>query len=185
MSIIYGKRIRLRAVERDDLKKFHEWVNDPDVTEGLMLYLPMSMLDEEKWYERATGRSPDEKPLAIELRDGEGWRLIGNCAFFSIDTVSRAGEFGIMIGDKSVWNQGLGTETVGLILRHGFKTLNLHRVILQVFGDNPRAIRAYEKAGFVREGTQREAIFKNGKYMDIHMMSVLRREWDACQTEER
>ncbi len=185
MSIIYGKRVRLRAVEREDVKKFYEWVNDPDVTFGLSLYLPMSMLDEEKWFERAAGRAPDEKPLAIELRAGDGWRLIGNCAFFGIDSVARSGEFGIMIGDKSLWNQGLGTETVGLILRHGFETLNLNRVVLHVFADNPRAVRAYEKAGFTREGTLREAVFKHGKYSDMHIMSVLRREWDARKEKEQ
>jgi RimJ/RimL family protein N-acetyltransferase len=185
MSVIYGKRIRLRAVEREDVKKFFEWVNDPEVTFGLSLYLPMSMFDEEKWFERASSRAPDEKPLAIDLRSGDAWRLIGNSSFFDIDAITHSGELGIMIGDKSAWNQGLGTETMGLLLRHGFETLNLNRIMLKVYADNPRAIRTYEKSGFRREGTMREAIYKRGKYEDIHIMGVLRREWDARQSEER
>lgn len=185
VSIIYGERVRLRAVEREDVKKFFEWVNDPEVTSGLTLYLPMSMIDEEKWFESASKRLPDEKPLAIEVRAGDGWRLIGNCAFFDIDTVAHSAEFGIMIGDKSIWNQGLGTETVGLLLRHGFETLNLNRIVLKVYADNPRAIRAYEKAGFVREGTLREAVFKRGKFGAVHIMSVLRREWEGKKKEKQ
>ena len=78
MSIIYGKRIRLRAVEREDVQKFHEWVNDPEVTRSLALYLPMSMRDEENWFDGFGKRDPNEKPLAIEIRKGKAWKLIGN-----------------------------------------------------------------------------------------------------------
>jgi RimJ/RimL family protein N-acetyltransferase len=176
--MIYGERIRLRGVERDDIPRFYEWINDPQVLEGLSIYLPMSMTDEEKWFERATSREQPEKPLAIDMQDGAGWRLIGNCGFFDFDWTSRAGEIGIMIGDRSVWDQGYGTETVGLMLKHGFETLNLNRVVLRVYDNNRRAIRAYEKAGFTHEGTLRQVAYKNGVYHDLHVMSVLRSEWD-------
>lgn len=185
MSIIYGERIRLRAIEREDVKKFLEWVNDPEVTFGLSLFLPMSLTDEERWFDGIAHRSPSEKPLGIDLRDGEGWRLIGNCTFFDVDTVARSGELGIMIGDKSAWNKGLGTETMRLLLRHGFETLNLNRVMLRVYAENPRAVRAYEKAGFKLEGTLREAVFKRGKYGDVHIMSVLKSEWESRPKENR
>ncbi len=177
--MIYGKRVRLRGVEKADVPKFYEWINDPDVTDGLAVYLPFSMQDEEKWLESIGSREQAEKPLAIEMREGRGWRLIGNCSFFHIEWTNRAAEFGIMIGDKSIWNKGYGTETVELILQHGFDTLNLNRVFLRVYSSNPRARRAYEKAGFVFEGTMREAVYKRGKYADVHFMSVLRSEWDA------
>jgi len=185
VSIIYGKRVRLRAAEHDDVKKFHEWINDPEVTHGLALYLPMSLRDEEAWFENVAKRPPDERPLAIDVRAGDNWRLIGNSGFFEIDHLAHAAEVGIMLGDKSAWNQGLGTEAMELLLRHGFETLNLNRIMLKVYADNPRAIRSYEKAGFVHEGTLREAVFKRGRYTDVHMMSVLRREWLARPKEER
>jgi RimJ/RimL family protein N-acetyltransferase len=181
MSMIYGKRVRLRALEKGDMAKFYDWVNDPEVTAGLTLFLPMSTLDEEKWFERVMQRPQEERPFAIEIRDGEGWRLVGNCSFFDLDRVALAGEVGIMIGDKSVWGQGYGAETMELLLRHGFWTLNLNRVSLRVYANNERAIRAYEKAGFVLEGRLRQAVYKQGKYQDVLMMSVLRNEWDARQ----
>lgn len=184
MSMIYGKRVRLRALEKSDVSKFYDWVNDPEVTAGLTLYLPMSTLDEEKWFDSVQQRPQEEKPFAIEIHDGEAWRLVGNCAFFDLDRVAHAGEFGIMIGDKSIWGQGYGTETVGLILHHGFRTLNLNRVSLRVYADNARAIRAYEKAGFVLEGRMRQAVYKQGRYQDVLLMSVLRQEWDAQQERQ-
>jgi diamine N-acetyltransferase len=181
--MIYGERVRLRALERSDVAQCYEWVNDPEVTAGLALFLPMSTLDEEKWFESSTQRPQETKPLVIEVREGEHWRMIGNCSFFDLDWVTRSAEFGIMIGDKTVWNQGYGTEAILLLLRHGFLTLNLNRIGLKVFTENERAIRAYEKAGFVHEGRMRQAVYKHGKYQDVLFMSVLRDEWDA-RTEE-
>ncbi len=184
MSIIYGERVRLRAVEHDDVKKFHEWVNDPEVTRGLAMYLPMSLTDEESWFSSLAKRDPKEKPLAIEIRKGKHWKLIGNCAVFEIESVNSNAELGIMIGGKSEWNKGYGAEVMTLLLRHCFETLNLNRAFLRVYTDNIRAVRSYEKAGFVLEGRLREAVFKFGKYEDILIMSVLRSEW-LSQTKEK
>jgi RimJ/RimL family protein N-acetyltransferase len=183
MSMIYGGRLRLRATERDDLKHYYEWVNDPEVTCGLSMYLPMSTRDEEKWFEAQLEKEAVERPLAVELRQGDGWKLIGSCGVFDIDWRSSSAELGIMIGDKSVWNQGLGTQVMTLLLRHCFETLNLNRAFLRVHGENARARRSYEKAGFVVEGCMRQAVFKQGKYDDIYIMSVLRGEWDARKME--
>ncbi|MEW6406445.1 MAG: GNAT family protein [Chloroflexota bacterium] len=185
MSMIYGQRVRLRAIERDDVKRYYEWVNDPEVTRSLALYLPMSNQDEEQWFERVSHGDPNEKPLAIEVRDGDGWKLIGNCGVFGIEWVNSSAELGIMIGDKTCWNQGHGTEVMILLLRHCFETLNLHRVFLRVYADNTRGLRAYEKAGFVEEGRMREAVFKHGKYDDVVFMGVLRSEWNARIKEKQ
>lgn len=179
MSIIYGKRIRLRAVEREDVQKFHEWVNDPEVTRGLVLNMPMSMRDEMDWFDGLAKRDLNQRPLAIEISKGKGWKLIGNCGVFGIEWENRSAELGIMIGEKSEWNKGYGAEAMSLLLHHGFETLNLNRIALRVYAENVRAVRSYEKAGFVLEGRMREAVYKNGNYDDVLIMSVLRSEWIA------
>lgn len=177
--MIYGKRVRLRAVERSDLPKFHEWLNDPEVTEGLSMYLPFSMSEEERWFDKVMQAQPDQRPLAIEIKDGQTWQLAGNAGLFNLEWNNRSAEFGIFIGDKSRWDKGYGTEALDLILRHGFDTLNLNRIYLRVYASNARARRSYEKAGFVPEGIMREAAFHHGKYGDVHILSVLRSEWSA------
>lgn len=184
MSVIYGERVRLRAAERDDVKKFYVWVNDPEVTRYLSLYLPMSTVDEENWFDSMTKRDQSEKTLVIEVRDGDGWKMIGNCGVFGIDQVNRLGELGIMLGEKDEWNKGYGTETMTLLLRHSFDTLNLNRAYLQVYAENTHAKRAYDKAGFVEEGRLREAAYKHGRYDDVIVMSVLRSEWIARKKEK-
>lgn len=175
--MIYGDRVRLRHVEREDLVKFQAWLSDPEVIQGLSLYAPISMAEEEKWFEEMLKRPIDEYPLCIEVEADAGWQLIGNSGFFAFDWRNRNAELGIFIGDKSYWDRGYGTEVMKLLLKHGFSTLNLHRIGLRVFEDNPRAIRSYEKAGFVHEGRQRQAEFHKGQFYDVIMMSVLRPEW--------
>ncbi len=180
--MIYGERIRLRGNEREDIPSFVEWLNDPEAIEYLALSLPFSNADEIRWFEKLADRPAEEMPLAIEIKKGKGWILIGNSGFHNIDWKNRSAEVGIFIGDKSCWNKGYGTETMRLLLRHGFGTLNLNRITLRVYEPNKRAIRVYEKAGFILEGRLRQARYKNGQYQDELIMSVLRPEWDKNKT---
>lgn len=175
--MIYGERIRLRHAEPGDLPLFVAWLNDPEVRQGLALFLPISQAEEESWFEKRLALPAEEQPLTIEARQGDGWRTIGNSGFHNLDWRNRSAEVGILIGEKIFWNQGFGSEAVRLLVTHAFNTLNLHRVYLRVFEDNTRAIRAYEKAGFVHEGRQRQAEFRQGRYCDVLLMSVLRIEW--------
>lgn len=177
--MIYGTRIRLRAVERHDLPRFVSWLNDPDVRENLQMLMPLSEAQEESWFVEMLKQPLYEQPLVIEVRDGSGWIAVGDCSFHKIDWRIAMAEVGIFIGDRAYWNLGYGTEAMQLLLDIGFKTLNLNRVFLRVYETNPRAIRAYEKAGFVHEGRLRQAEFRNGRYIDVLLMSVLRSEWQA------
>ena len=181
--MIYGERVRLRHIERDDLSQFVAWLNDPEVTRGLSLHFPLSTDEEESWYGQVLQSPNEERPLCIDAKHNEGWKLIGNSGLFSVDWRNRNAEFGIFIGDRSYWNKGYGTEVVKLILQHGFSTLNLHRIYLTVFADNLPAIRVYEKIGFVHEGRHRQAEFHDGQYHDKLFMSMLRAEWEE-QMEE-
>ena len=82
-----------------------------------------------------------------------------------------------MIGRSEDRLQGAGSFAVNEMLRHAFENLNLHRVELQVLEDNLCAQHVYEKAGFKLEGLRREAVFKNGRYLNCKLYAVLRRDW--------
>ncbi|MBA3075682.1 MAG: GNAT family N-acetyltransferase, partial [Anaerolineae bacterium] len=118
--------------------------------------------------------------LAIDASVGTDWVHIGNTGLHNIDMVTREAEFGIFIGEKSYWSQGLGREATLLTLKHGFEDLNLNRIFLFVFENNLRGIAAYKAVGFVQEGILREAIYKNGRYYNVLVMSVLHSEWKGC-----
>jgi diamine N-acetyltransferase len=177
-DMVNVERIRFRRDEHTDLPKFVEWLNDPEVNRYLeLMYLPFSMANEEQWFEAMLKRSREEQPFAIEIKDGDGWRLVGNCGFFEINWITRSAEVGLFIGDKSIWNKGYGTDVMRLLLRIGFESLNLNRIFLRVDEANKGGIRAYEKAGFIHEGALRQGVFQAGQYRDMLVMSVLRSEW--------
>ena len=142
-----------------------------------MLHLPLSQAVEEQWFEGMLSRPQYEHPLTIEIQQADQWRAIGNCGYNNIDWRCNAAELGIFIGDKSCWNKGYGTQAMRMLLHFGFNTLNLNRIALDVYETNLRAVRSYEKAGFVHEGRKRQGMYKDGRYIDILQMSVLRDEW--------
>lgn len=175
--MIISETVRLRAIERQDLPLFVAWLNDPEVRQHLLVNIPLSQAQEDGWFERMLTRPLEEQPLGIEVRTPEGWRLVGNCSFFDLDWRNRCCEIGIFIGDKEHWSRGYGTQVMRLMLKYGFNTLNLNRIYLRVYESNPRGIKCYEKAGFRHEGRLRQAIFQDGRYIDLLMMSVIRSEW--------
>lgn len=187
MPYLYSERIRLRAAEKEDIPVFVRWINDPDVTENLIMVSPISRVEEENWYDDMMKRPPNEHILVIEIRNQtqqSDYRPIGTCSFINIDWRNRAAEIGIMIGEKAFWDKGYGSETMRLMLDHGFGTLNFHRIYLQVYAKNKRGIRAYEKAGFQHEGMFRQAHYQHGQYYDIYLMSVLKNEWLAIKANK-
>ena len=175
--MILGDTMRLRAIEKEDLPRFVTWLNDPDVCRYLTLYNPLSQAQEEKWFENILNRPVEEQPLVIEIQVDKAWESVGNISFLNMDQHSRNAELGLFIGKKNFWGKGIGTKAIGLMLDYGFKTLNFHRIYLRVFEQNKRGIRCYEKVGFHHEGSMREAQFLDGEYVDVLLMSILRKEW--------
>ena len=180
--MLYGKRIRLRAIEKEDLPRFVVWLNDPEVRRNLQIFQPLSLAQEEVWFKDILQRPVEEQPLVIEIQNADVWQAVGNVGLFAIREADRAAEIGIFIGEKKFWGQGYGTEVMRLMLKHGFNELNLNRIFLRVYATNPRAIRSYEKAGFKPEGRLRQDHFMDGKYIDVILMSVLRSEWKEVES---
>lgn len=175
--MILGEGIRLRAIEESDLPRFVEWLNDPDVYKHLRLIYPLATDMEQAWFARLKDRDPVTRPLGIEIQHSKGWVFIGNIGFNSIDWINRNAEVGLFIGEKQYWSQGYGKKAMRLLLKFGFETLNLHRIMLRVHANNPRAIRSYEAVGFVHEGKLRDDLYQDGQYVDVLILSILRSEW--------
>jgi RimJ/RimL family protein N-acetyltransferase len=88
---------------------------------------------------------------------------------------------GIGLGERTYWGKGYGTDALRILLRFAFDELNLHRVTLNVFSYNTRALRTYAGLGFTVEGTVREALMREGRRWDLIFMGLLRREWEATR----
>ncbi|RLC73685.1 MAG: N-acetyltransferase [Chloroflexi bacterium] len=174
--MILGQKVRLRAIERDDLPTFVRWFNDPEVRRYLLMYMPMSLAEEEKWFEEQLQKR-DSRIFAIEAIDGDQPVHIGNIGIHDIDWKNRMTEVGIAIGEKDYWGRGYGSDALKTLLHFAFQEMNLHRVQLRVHDYNARAIRCYEKCGFQHEGRQRQALFRDGEYHDVLLMGILADEF--------
>ena len=84
----------------------------------------------------------------------------------------------MMIGEKSMWGKGYGTEATRLVVRYAFEELHLNRVQLHVYEYNLRGVRVYEKVGFRREGVLRQEHMYDGRFWDTVVMAILREEWE-------
>ena len=177
--MIPGERTQLRRIERTDIPTFVRWFSDPAVREFLLINRPISLVEEESWFE-AQLRDQSSEIFAIETLDGTH---IGNIGLHDINWVHRRAEMGIVIGEKEYWGRGFGSDAICALLAFAFNEMNLHRIYLQVYEDNERAIQAYKKCGFKLEGTLREAIFRKGTYYDEHIMAVLRSEFAERQDQ--
>jgi len=174
--MILGKRVRLRAIEREDIPTFLKWLNDPQVQRYLgRTPFPLSFAEEERWFERELNT---EKSRIFAIETGKGVH-IGNIGLHEIDYKDGKATLGIMIGEREYWDQGYGTDAVRTLLGFAFQELNLHRVSLEVFEFNQRAMRCYEKCGFRHEGVAREDSFRSGKRHDKILMGILRSEFEG------
>jgi len=169
-----GEKIFLRPLGRDDAELIVPWVNDQEVTRTLLLHRPVNLESEEEFLAKVT-RSETDVIFGIVEKTSD--RLIGVVGLPRIDYRNRHSSFGIFIGDKTKWGKGYGTEATFLSVQYAFGTLNLNRVWLHVSADNRAGIRAYEKVGFRREGLLRQHLYRDGRYLDIITMAVLRDEW--------
>lgn len=167
-------QVRLRPITEADLPNYVRWFNDPEVTQWLMRDPGLTMKQEREWFERVS--SPEFKGLVLAI-EAEG-RHIGGCGLHPHENELIA-TFGIFIGDKSAWGRGYGSAATREMLRIGFEEMGVHRIELQTWPHNKRAIRCYQKCGFRYEGLRREAVLKDGEWIDAVMMAILREEWQA------
>ena len=170
-----GKRIYFRPIELEDEARFRAWLNDSGNWAPLGRARPINALREREFIEKLYKEGSREVALAICLKEGD--RLIGVCGLHQLHPVNRCALFGIVIGDREYQNQGYGTEATRLMVRYGFEELNLNRIGLSVFADNRRAMRAYEKVGFIQEGCRRQAFYRGGRYQDELVFGLLRKVW--------
>ncbi|MFF8472715.1 GNAT family N-acetyltransferase [Streptomyces sp. NPDC015414] len=180
--VLTGRRTVLRPFTEADADAMGEIVADPEVVR--FTFEPSTELTPDRlrtWYgSRAT--APDRLDLAVT--DPETGEVLGEVVLYEYDAAARSCTFRTLIGPRGR-GRGIGTEATRLIVAHGFGSLGLHRVELAAWAHNHRALRVYEKAGFVVEGVRREVQVREGEWADEVIMAILDREWAALSATAR
>ena len=170
--LVSGERAALGSLEREHLARLSRWFNDPEVRRGLAHRGIVNEDAETAWYERMTAAAgeprPTEVPFAIhDAADGE---LVGVCGLENIDHNFSRADFGIFLGQRR--GAGIGADATRLVLEWAFTIIGLHNVMLESYGFNDQAIRAYERAGFQVIGRRRDAVRALGRRWDSVLMDA-------------
>lgn len=182
-GILWGEKAGIRPLQPKDAGALHRYMCDPEVAHLL--------------FEEKTGYVPGRLSLALSIWAtsltfrpewaivDEQRRFIGLLRLWRISERNRSAMLTIFIGERTHWGRGYGSDALRLGLREAFGPMDLHRVELHVFDFNQRAIRAYEKVGFVREGVRRQALLRGARFHDILVMGITREEFVAREQERR
>ena len=171
---IIGERIYLRPLEpAQDNHHYSTWMNDAEIRRYFSIY-PTS---DARGKERLEQLYKDGKHIIFGVALNSDDRLIGLVGLKDINYVNKSAEFYVIIGDRSAWFKGYGTEATKLMFHYGFMELNLNRIQTQDMDENIGGWRADEKAGMKYEGTLRQVILRFGKYHDVRVYSILKSEY--------
>lgn len=166
---------KLREICSEDISIINSWRNNKELVDKLgATYRYVNEDIDDLWYQNYLKNRNNNIRCAI-LNEEDN--IIGVIYLLDIDYLNRNGVLHIMIGNQVSRNNGAGTFAVKEILNHAFNNYNLNRVELEVLSTNEFAQNFYKKLGFVSEGIKRKCIYKNGNYIDMIIMSILKDEW--------
>lgn len=175
-NLLVGDKIKLTAIKEEDLPVMEEWLND---TEFLRKYdmIPSVPYSKKNLQDFINSFDNTNERYIFAIRDKESNTIIGITGFDDIIWGSNVATFFIGIGDKKFVGKGMGKAALKLMLDFGFNELNLYRIQLNVISYNIPAIKLYESAGFVKEGTLRELVYRDSKRYDLYYYGLLQKEW--------
>lgn len=172
-----GRKTILRPPNKEtDLNAMWSWVNDPETTQFVLVFLPQTNVQEGEWFDRI-GKDDKNIVLAMEAGDKER-KLIGSIGIHQISWKDRVATTGTLIGEKEYWGKGYGTDAKMQILNYCFNTLNLHKICSAVIEYNERSLRYSLHCGYQVEGRRRRHLFRNGRYWDMIELGLFREEWE-------
>jgi len=168
-------------VEKDDLRQLRDWRNSPEVKKFTREYRELNMQNQLQWLE-SMAKDKNTMMFAVETKKG---KLIGCTGLTYIDWKNSRAEVSIYIGDKKYKGKGYGTDTLKVLIDYGFRELNLHMLFGEIFEYNRANIRLFEKCGFKKDGVLRHRLYRDGKYWDSIIYSILDKEWAKAKLGQK
>jgi len=155
-----------------------EWRNNYDIFKWCRQNDFISDASQREWFNKQHN-DPTIRMYRIvwSKKENAEWKkfLAGVCGLTSIDWIVRKAEFSLYIGTE-FQGQNFGEIALDLLLDHGFHNLNLNLIWGEVIDGNP-ALKKFLQTGFEYEGKRRNFYYKDGEYLDAHLISFARKKW--------
>jgi RimJ/RimL family protein N-acetyltransferase len=175
---IAGDGFRLRRARPEDVDFFAELVSH-DAVEPYLRAVRAKEHDAILEEIEASQSEPTEcGRFVIEVEEDGGWRRAGVMGFDLANRRSRIANLGGLAVHPEFRGRRLADDAARALQRYLLVELDYHRLQLEIYGFNERAIRHAERAGFVREGVKRKAYERHGEWVDGVMFGLVREDLD-------
>lgn len=172
MDIFYGK-IKLRALEPEDMEALRATINDPEMERMVVGWsFPVSKSQQRAWYERIMG-DPRNQRFAVEYNG----QFVGISTLTDIDLKNRSAFHGVKLTQDAPKGKGIGFDAVVAVMKYAFEELQLNRLYGGILEYNVPSQKLYAKCGWVEEGRYRQCVFKDNAYYDEIPVAILRSEY--------
>jgi RimJ/RimL family protein N-acetyltransferase len=171
--------IRLEYFTAGDFEQLKEWITDEATLmnwSGALFSFPLTQKSLD-WYIEDVNDTRHSDAFVYKVIATATGNVVGHISLGGISRKNRSGRVSRVFVAPAHQGKGYCCEMVKAILKVGFKELQLHRISLGVYDLNQSAIRCYQKAGLVIEGTSRDCLLFNGKWWSLTEMSILKEEW--------
>ena len=164
--------VTIRPITYDDTENIIKWRNSEYVNSRFIDRRLFTKESHEEWLK--TYVEAGKAAQFIILLNGEA---VGSVYLRDIDPDKKEAEYGIFIGEESARGKGVGTKSAKLILKYAFEELNLEKIFLRVFKDNPGAVRSYEKAGF-KKIDREDTLNIDGEMLEVIFMELEKKDFE-------
>jgi RimJ/RimL family protein N-acetyltransferase len=168
--VLVGELVRLEPLGPAHALDNLASTRDPELRRLTGTHREFTLEEIEQW---CASRAEQTDRVDLAVLDAADKRYLGDLALFDVDRANASACYRIALSGKGNLGRGYGTEATSLVLDYAFDAIGLHRVWLEVFAFNERAIRAYRRCGFVVDGRLRDALRWNGQWHDALAMSAL------------
>lgn len=171
-----GKKVKLMALEEEHIEMLRTLANDPEYEKMIVGWqFPLSKADQKRWYDGYRNDLNYLRYAIVTEEDGP----VGSIGLKNIDWKNGTADgAGMRIAKKEIRTKGLATDAWMTLMRYAFEELRLNRINGSALPYNAASLRVCEKVGFKVEGTQRQAVYKNGEYHDLILLGCLRSDYE-------
>jgi len=169
--MLSNELIKLRYFEPEDIDKLMTIRSSSKSYDFFYEFEPLNKTQQLQWWESSYNKKNEKNFIIISQETNQ---LVGTISLVNIDNRNKKAELGRLFVFDEYLGKGFSKDAMKLVIDYGFKHLNLHKIYLEVFTANKKAISLYEKMGFKEEGCLKAHIYKNGDYLDILLMSLFR-----------
>lgn len=168
--------IHLRKLDLKDAAGMLEWMHDHNIQQGFQADMGSKTLGDVRGFIESSRCSvADGGDIHLAIAD-EGDEYLGTISLKHISFRDRRGEYAISLR-RCAQGRGIATDATHQLLTISFRDWMLERVYLNVLSENTKAIRLYERCGFVYEGTSRKHIYLKGGFKTLKWYGILKEEY--------